>query len=88
MSNRKNRVLKGVINNPKHLKGFDSPKKTRLRINKSVNTCEYCGAVVPDGEGTFTKKKLLICKDCKPVFFTPLERVTETIHSRKTLNRG
>lgn len=76
MSNRHNRVLKQFKKDTKHLKGFDSPKKAWLRIKRQKNICAYCGDVVPNGTGIYTDDKgLLICQRCKPVFFTPLERV-------------
>lgn len=83
MSNRQNRVLKGFKNDIyalKSRKSFDSPDKTRLRQNKKVNVCAYCGDRVPNGTGIYTDDKgLLICQRCKPRLFTPLERVTETV---------
>lgn len=54
-------------------------KKKQYKPPDPELNCAYCGAPVPKGEGFYTpKKKLLICRECNPLFFTPLHKIRPT----------
>lgn len=64
---------------------IDDKKNPVMRKKKQYNppdpdlSCTYCGATVPKGEGFYTlKNKLLICRKCNPLFFTPLHKIRPT----------